>query len=61
MFIHYLGCSALHTAARSGNADCIEKLLQYKVRVGSQDPDKMTALHHAGEKWNLNTLPSLYI
>ena len=24
------------------------KLLEYKVRVGSQDADKMTALHHAG-------------
>jgi hypothetical protein len=50
--LHMLGSSALHTAARSGHAECIVKMLQYKVRVGSQDPEKMTALHHAGENFN---------
>ena len=44
----FSGCSALHTAAKSGHASCVMKLLQYKVRVGSQDANKMTALHHAG-------------
>ena len=39
----------LHTAARAGNTECVEIILQHKVHVGSQDGRKMTALHHAGK------------
>ena len=43
-----LGCSPLHVAAQSGNIECVRRILQHKVHVGTQDGRKMTALHHAG-------------
>lgn len=44
----YSGCSPLHVAAQSGKTECVNRILQHKVHVGSQDGRKMTALHHAG-------------
>jgi len=35
-------------AAQSGNTECVRRILQHKVHVGTQDGRKMTALHHAG-------------
>ena len=43
-----LGCSPLHVAAQAGNTECVKRILQHKVHVGSKDGRKMTALHHAG-------------
>ena len=42
------GCSPLHVAAQSGSTECVNRILQLKVHVGTQDGRKMTALHHAG-------------
>lgn len=44
----YSGCSPLHVAAQSGKTECVNRILQHKVHVGTQDGRKMTALHHAG-------------
>lgn len=46
----YSGCSPLHVAAQSGKTECVNRILQHKVHVGTQDGRKMTALHHAAAK-----------
>lgn len=53
----YSGCSPLHVAAQSGKTECVNRILQHKVHVGTQDGRKMTALHHAG----LHVLVCLFV
>lgn len=55
-----LGCSPLHVAAQSGNIECVRRILQHKVHVGTQDGRKMTALHHAGMFSNSVVLLNYY-